>query len=293
MAGESGQNKRRWSEEDEQWARISRNRDFGAPLNYDEAAGTCEGEEVCGEEAWMRRSSPESQTRPRYPRIFDPARIDFERSRRPFDAAKETPRSEGQYGYERYPLQHKDMREEYLGMGRMMCLWEQGPYSGRGPKGYHRSDQRIQEDVCEALTMDGWVDANKIEVSVEKGDVTLNGVVPERAMKRYAEDAVIGIPGVRDVHNRLNVEETGEKQPPAPPVQQRPRLQEGMDVRDLKGNFIGRIKAVRESDFLVDRSMARDLYVPNSTVKSAENQIVLNVDEGQLESMDLPKPDVF
>lgn len=340
MAGESDSSRTRWTEEDEQWARISRHRDLGIPLNYDEATGTCEGEEVCGEEAWMRRPTPEGQMRTRYPRIFDPAKMDFEKSRYRFNAAKGAVGSERGYGYEFRPLRREESREEYPGMGRMMHLWEQGPYSGRGPKGYQRSDERIRDDVCKALTMDGWVDASNIEVHVDNGNVTLSGSVPERAMKRYAEDAAIGIPGVRDVQNQLSVGEAGERQPRARQMQtgrecyesqervsyesrpseerrqppsgqrtgvqpspaaaaasastaQRPRFREGMDVIDTKGNFIGRIKAVRESDFLVDRSMARDFYIPNSTVKSAENQIVLNVDEDQLESMDLPKPDIF
>lgn len=338
MARESDSSRRRWTEEDEQRARISRHRDFGIPLNYDEATGTCEGEEVCGEEAWMRRSPQESQTSARrYPRMFDPARMEFERSRYRFDEAKGAVGSERGYGYERYPVRREESREQYAGMGRMMHLWEQGPYSGRGPKGYHRSDERIREDVCEILMMDGWVDARDIEVRVDNGDVTLSGSVPDRSMKRLAEDAAIGIPGVRDVHNQLSIGEKGERRPQARQAQtgrerhesqermshepraseegrQMPsgqrstasgaaatsapsaepsRFQEGMDVIDVKGNFIGRIKAVRENDFLVDRSMARDLYIPNSTVKSAENQIVLNVDEDQLQSMELPKPDIF
>jgi len=82
----------------------------------------------------------------------------------------------------------------------------QGPYFGRGPQGWQRSDERIREDVNEALTQHGWLDATGIQVSVNKGDVTLNGTVDSRYAKRMAEDALEDISGIMDVHNNLRVE---------------------------------------------------------------------------------------
>ena len=84
-----------------------------------------------------------------------------------------------------------------------------GIYAGRGPKGYQRSDERIQETVSEALARDGDLDASEIEVSVERGEVTLQGSAPNRWSKRLAEDLVQDLPGVREVHNRLRVEDRG------------------------------------------------------------------------------------
>jgi hypothetical protein len=80
-----------------------------------------------------------------------------------------------------------------------------GPYSGRGPRGYARSDDRIRDDVCEELAEAGQVDASDIEVSVEDGVVTLTGTVPDRRMKRMAEDAADSCNGVRDVRNELQL----------------------------------------------------------------------------------------
>ena len=80
-----------------------------------------------------------------------------------------------------------------------------GPHSGRGPEGYSRSADRITEDVNEALTHHGGVDASRIRVSVEDGEVTLEGTVTSRREKRMAEDAAEGARGVRDVHNRLRL----------------------------------------------------------------------------------------
>jgi hypothetical protein len=84
-----------------------------------------------------------------------------------------------------------------------------GPYAGRGPKGYRRSDERIRETVSEAMARDGELDASEIEVSVKDGEVTLEGSVPNRWSKRLAEDVVEAQPGVRDVHNRLRVDDRG------------------------------------------------------------------------------------
>jgi osmotically-inducible protein OsmY len=81
-----------------------------------------------------------------------------------------------------------------------------GIYSGRGPKGYQRSDDRIKEEVCECLARDPNVDASDIEVDVIKGEVTLTGTVIERRQKRCAEDAIEHVSGVKDVHNRIRVE---------------------------------------------------------------------------------------
>jgi len=89
-----------------------------------------------------------------------------------------------------------------------------GPHTGRGPKGYRRSDDRIREDVCERLTHHGHLDASAIRISVEDGEVTLEGTVESRRDKRLAEDAVEGLSGVKDVHNRLRIgppESAGEE----------------------------------------------------------------------------------
>jgi hypothetical protein len=81
-----------------------------------------------------------------------------------------------------------------------------GPNAGHGPKGYQRSDERIHEDVCERLTAHGRLDARKIELTVENGEVTLEGTVDDRGAKRLAEDLAISVSGVEDVHNRLRLE---------------------------------------------------------------------------------------
>jgi hypothetical protein len=82
----------------------------------------------------------------------------------------------------------------------------EGRYAGLGPKGYRRSDERLKEEICERLTADSDVDASEIEVSVQSGEVTLEGSVHTRQMKRAAEDCAEAVSGAQQVHNRLRVE---------------------------------------------------------------------------------------
>ncbi len=86
---------------------------------------------------------------------------------------------------------------------------QRGPYSGRGPKDYQRSDDRIREDVCERLTEHPDVDASEVSVQVSSGEVTLQGSVSERRMKRLAEDCAESVSGVHEVHNQIRVRTAG------------------------------------------------------------------------------------
>jgi len=91
-------------------------------------------------------------------------------------------------------------------MGRSMMG---GPYAGRGPRGYQRSDERIREDVCERMSDCGELDASEIEVRVSNAEVTLQGTVRDRHDKRLAEDLVDEVAGVREVHNQIRLSQPG------------------------------------------------------------------------------------
>lgn len=110
---------------------------------------------------------------------YDNSRFDRERSR-----------FESEYG------------SSYRGLGREPY---RGGHSGRGPKGYVRADERIREDVCDRLSWNDEVDATDIGVLVQNGEVTLEGNVDTRHMKRLAEDVAESVPGVLDIHNQLKV----------------------------------------------------------------------------------------
>jgi len=81
-----------------------------------------------------------------------------------------------------------------------------GEHHGKGPKGYQRSDERIREDVSEALYHEGDVDASDIEIEVSSGELTLTGTVASRMEKRHAEEVAERCSGVKDVQNRLRIQ---------------------------------------------------------------------------------------
>jgi hypothetical protein len=80
-----------------------------------------------------------------------------------------------------------------------------GPESGKGPKGYSRSDARLFEEVCERLTKHGQLDATGIKVSCEEGEVVLRGSVKDEEAKRIAEACALSVSGVRKVRNKLKL----------------------------------------------------------------------------------------
>ena len=80
-------------------------------------------------------------------------------------------------------------------------------HRGKGPKSYRRSDERIREDVNDQLS-EGYLDASEIEVMVVDGVVTLSGTVNSRSDKRRAEDIADDVRGVKNVENRLRVEQS-------------------------------------------------------------------------------------
>lgn len=81
---------------------------------------------------------------------------------------------------------------------------------GRAPKGYKRSDERIKEEVCDALMSANQIDPSDIEVSVSEGEVTLKGEVCCRNDKHLAETICERVLGVNDVITHLRVKKQGQ-----------------------------------------------------------------------------------
>jgi osmotically-inducible protein OsmY len=89
-------------------------------------------------------------------------------------------------------------------------------FEGRGPKGYTRpgdrdavrskvEDERLQEDVCERLTDEAWVDPSDIEVTVRHREVTLSGTVCDSDQQRRAADVAQATIGITNVINNLRI----------------------------------------------------------------------------------------
>ncbi|NMO14417.1 BON domain-containing protein [Pyxidicoccus fallax] len=100
---------------------------------------------------------------------------------------------------------------------------------GRGPRSYQRGDDRIRADICDRL-MQGWMNAEDVEVMVKDGDVTLSGTVRGRDEKRAIEDLAEEVLGVKNVTNniRINRAEAAQHRPSS----QEPVSQPGADTGD-------------------------------------------------------------
>jgi hypothetical protein len=103
-----------------------------------------------------------------------------------------------------YPTFHDEPDAWWDRHGRSNESW--GPYAGRGPRNYTRSNDRIREEVSDRLADHPWVDASQIDVGVDDGVVTLTGSVEDRTQKRMAEDIADSVSGVRDVNNQLRLD---------------------------------------------------------------------------------------
>jgi BON domain len=126
--------------------------------------------------------------------------------------ATKYPRADG-ISRRQYRHHYENWSEPYEGLGGRGwreglddAMWHgEGQHAGRGPRGYTRSDERIQEDINERLTRHPMIDATDVEVSVQNGEVTLRGYVDDRSAKRLAEDIADTVFGVKDVNNQLRL----------------------------------------------------------------------------------------
>lgn len=175
--------------------------------------------------------------------------------------------------------------------------WEiPGPFTGRGPKSYQRRDDLICEEICERLKQHGKVDATGIDVSVSDGIVELKGVIDRKEEKYLAEDAAYRVAGVQDVKNHLRVESTSGARvrgAGSEDVVMPGRIQPGMRVYDRDERLVGVVKRVREADFLLDRPLARDIFVPFTAVQKTNGDILLKVTEGDFRRQDWARVAIF
>ncbi len=158
-----------------------------------------------------------------------------------------------------------------------------GRYSGYGPSGYTRPDDRIRDDINDRLTWDPRIDATDVNVDVNDGIVSLTGSVDSRSDKRVVEDIADGVSGVWDVNNQLRVRNRGYYRGQRGGANSS-QIHRGMQAVDSDGKRIGDVKEVRSDDFLVDRPAARDVYVPFSACRVSDGQIRLNVRAQEVDS---------
>lgn len=115
--------------------------------------------------------------------------------------------------YNRLPVQQWPEVEQ-AARSRGMDPWfredkTKGLHKGKGPKSYKRSDFRILEDISDQLFEDPYIDASGIEITVQDGEVILNGLVDDRNVKRRVEDIAESVSGVKHLENRLHTRHSG------------------------------------------------------------------------------------
>ena len=64
----------------------------------------------------------------------------------------------------------------------------------------------------------------------------------------------------------------------------------GMDVLGAEKERVGQVKEVRASDFLVERPLQRDVYVPFAAIREVTgNQVVLTVTSDHVDAIKWPQ----
>lgn len=120
--------------------------------------------------------------------------------------ARGTQRGYGQNYRERFAEERYGREPEYgYGFEQSPYKSEAGPFRGRGPKGYERSDERLREIICERLTDEPSVDASDVSIDVKDKIVKLTGSVSDRRTKYEIEDLVERCGGVKDIDNQVRV----------------------------------------------------------------------------------------
>lgn len=80
-----------------------------------------------------------------------------------------------------------------------------GPYSGLGPV-YDDAGDPTGQEVASRLTQHGQVDATNIEITIDGGEVLLEGTVADEEAKQLAQEALESVAGVSRVQNELQVQ---------------------------------------------------------------------------------------
>ncbi len=67
-----------------------------------------------------------------------------------------------------------------------------------------------------------------------------------------------------------------------------------MHVVGTDGKEVGKVKEVRDKDFLIDRPMRRDVYAPLDAIQNVtDDTVTLNVSSDQVDNMNWPKPSLL
>lgn len=77
--------------------------------------------------------------------------------------------------------------------------------SGAARLAGHRGDGSIRAEILREIAHATWLDLAGVSVSVDRGEVALDGEVVERRLRIAAREIVARCRGVRAIHDRLRV----------------------------------------------------------------------------------------
>ncbi len=160
-----------------------------------------------------------------------------------------------------------------------------GPYTGVGPKNYQRSDEIIEDELCEIFWYNGQIDSSAIGIDVKNGEVTLTGTVDRRREKRLAGDIAESIPGVKHVNNEIHVnpnEGTRVRGAGYENVVMIGRIQPHMEVVDNQGYLLGWVDQTYNDHFSIHQSEGGGLDIPYDAIQRTNGLIVLKVNANRI-----------
>jgi osmotically-inducible protein OsmY len=68
------------------------------------------------------------------------------------------------------------------------------------------SPKQILEEIQQRWTHYSQFDLSRVKIAIDKGEVILRGIVGSRQAKHIAGDMALAVPGVREVHNYLQID---------------------------------------------------------------------------------------
>jgi hypothetical protein len=185
------------------------------------------------------------------------------------------------------------------------------------------SDRTFEETLRAQLALAPGL--GDVHATVNAGVVTLSGNVPEEMDIKRAVLITKAVEGLSEVRQELKVvgasqveqdgrlkavEEISSSIPITPesaadfsPVDEglnpptaadkenlSSLIREGMEVFDSEGKKIGKVKVVRESDFLLTRLLAKNYYVPFLACAMSKDEVHLNVKGSEMKDQGWASP---
>jgi uncharacterized protein (TIGR02271 family) len=198
-------------------------------------------------------------------------------------------------------VERRDVAERPIGPGEAAQAFQEGTIRVpvRGEEAVVRKEAVVtgevavqKEQTTEREEIADTVRRERVEVDGDQGS-DAGATTPAREAAMASTASMAGTPaGRRETTRTTDTTETATRSRGG-------RLPGNMLAQDMEvvgsdGESVGRVKEVREGDFLVDRPSARDVYVPMDAVTEVANdRVTLNVQGHEVDDMGWPRPSVF